>query len=149
MGEAALAQVSDEDFFRTLDAENNSVAILVKHLAGNMRSRWRDFLTTDGEKPDRHRDTEFVILEADSRAVLTARWDAAWTLLYDTLDELSPRDLQRTVYIRGEAQTAHQALLRSVRHYAYHVGQLILLARHWAGDRWTTLSIPRGPSEKQ
>lgn len=146
--EAALAQVDDEAFFRLLDPEANSLALLVKHVAGNQRSRWTDFLTSDGEKPDRHRDSEFEKAGDDSRAALMERWVSGWELLFATLASLSPEDLLREVTIRGERHTVVQAIGRQLAHYAQHVGQIVLLAKHFAGARWETLSIPRGKSRE-
>jgi hypothetical protein len=143
-----LAQVSSEDLFRTLDDESNSLAILMKHLAGNMRSRWANFLTADGEKPDRNRDSEFVIEEADTPEGLRQRWEAGWKLLLEGLQSLRPEDLDRSVLIRGESQTVPEAIFRQMSHYASHVGQMVFLAKHYAGERWQTLSVPRGQSEE-
>jgi hypothetical protein len=143
--EKALDQVSDEDFFRALDPESNSLALIVKHLAGNLRSRWTDFLTSDGEKPDRNRDSEFILEAGDTREALMARWEAGWKLLADAL-ELSLEDIERTVLIRGEPHTVVQAVNRQLTHYAGHVGQIVFLAKHLAGPRWQTLSVPRGQS---
>jgi hypothetical protein len=147
LGEKALAQVNDEAFFRTLDRDTNSLAVIVKHMAGNMRSRWRDFLTSDGEKPDRHRDTEFVASEADTREALMRRWEEGWALVFEAVGSLTPEDLARTVAIRSEPYTVIGAINRQLTHYAYHVGQMILLARYWTGERWTYLSVPPGRSE--
>ena len=144
--EAALAQVEDADFFRTIDPESNSIAIVMKHLAGNMRSRWRDFLTSDGEKPDRDRDREFELDGEDSRAHVTAEWDQGWALLFEALAGLRPGDLTKTVPIRGEPHVVLQAIHRQLTHYAYHIGQIVFLARHFAGSRWKSLSIPKGKS---
>jgi uncharacterized damage-inducible protein DinB len=127
--EQALAQTDDEAFFTPLDAESNSIAILVKHLAGNMRSRWRDFLDSDGEKPDRDRDREFEIAPEDTRDVLRERWEAGWRLLFEALAGLDAGDLTRTVLVRGEPMPVERAILRQLDHYAYHVGQIVLL-RH-------------------
>lgn len=143
--EKALAQVSDEEFFRALDPESNSLAVIVKHVAGNLRSRWTDFLTSDGEKPDRNRDTEFELTPTDTREALMARWEAGWKLLADAL-ALSAADAERTVAIRGEPHTVVQAVNRQLTHYAGHVGQIVFLAKHLAGPRWQTLSVPRGQS---
>jgi len=148
LGEDALAQVDDAAFFRTLDPEANSLALIVKHVAGNQRSRWTDFLTSDGEKPDRHRDTEFEAGAEDSRDGLMARWNAGWDLLAATLAALSPDDLQRAVAIRGESHTVLEAINRQLAHYAQHVGQIVFLAKHLAGPDWKTLSIPRGQSRR-
>lgn len=146
--EKALAQVPDEDWFRRIDSESNSLALVVKHLAGNMRSRWTDFLTTDGEKPDRNRDTEFETEDADTKEALLARWEAGWRLLFAALDPLTEDDLQRKVMIRGEAHSVLQAITRQLTHYASHVGQIVFLAKHLAGARWQTLSIARGKSRE-
>jgi hypothetical protein len=148
LADRALAQVGDADLFRTLDAESNSIALVVKHLSGNMRSRWRDFLTSDGEKPDRDRDSEFELDAGDTKAALLERWEAGWRLLFAALAGLSPGDLLRTVSIRREPHTVLQAVNRQVTHYAYHVGQIVLLARHFAGPRWISLSIPKGRSRE-
>lgn len=147
LAERALAQVSDRDFIRSLDPESNSPAILVKHMAGNMRSRWRDFMTTDGEKPDRHRDTEFVIGDEDTRESLMERWQDAWDLTLRELDGLTDAHLSALVTIRGEPFTVSRAIARQLSHYAYHVGQIVQLAKHYAGDDWKTLSIPKGESD--
>jgi hypothetical protein len=143
----ALGQTSDEHFFATLDPEANSIALIMKHMAGNMRSRWTDFLTTDGEKPDRHRDTEFETIATDSRASITARWEEGWTRLFDAVGSLSVADLSKTVRVRGEAHTVLEAINRQMTHYAAHVGQIVLLAKHYAGSQWQTLSIPKGKSK--
>lgn len=142
----AVAQISDGDWFRRLDPESNSVGIILKHISGNMRSRWTDFLTTDGEKPDRNRDTEFEEAEGDTKESILARWEAGWRLLFDAIDPLTDEDLQRTVTIRGEPHTVLQAINRQLTHYAAHIGQVVFLAKHLAGSRWQTLSIPRGKS---
>ena len=147
LAERALAQVSDADFFRSLGPESNSPAILVKHMSGNMRSRWRDFMTTDGEKPDRHRDTEFVIGDEDTREALMERWQDAWDLTLGELGDLTDAHLSTSVTIRGEPFTVSRAIARQLSHYAYHVGQIVQLAMHYAGDDWKTLSIPKGGSE--
>jgi hypothetical protein len=145
-GDEAVAQVDEGDFFRSVDSESNSIALVMKHVAGNMRSRWTDFLTADGEKADRHRDTEFEIEPADTRASVLGRWEAGWSLLFSAVAPLGPEDLRRTVAIRGEAHTVLQAIQRQLTHYAYHVGQIVFLARHFAGTRWRSLSIPKGKS---
>lgn len=147
LAERALAQVDEAAFFRVRGEDGNSLAVLVKHLAGNLRSRWRDFLTSDGEKPDRHRDTEFELDDADSRAALMARWSEAWGILAATLAPLDDGDLLRTVTIRGESHTVRQAVSRQLTHYAYHVGQIVLLARQEVGAAWRSLSVPRGQSQ--
>jgi hypothetical protein len=147
LAERAMAQLDDERFFRKLDAESNSVALVVKHVAGNLRSRWTDFLTTDGEKPDRRRDGEFETESADSRASLTACWERGWATLFATLEALGPGDLSRTVTIRGEPHAVVEAIERQRTHYAVHVGQIVFLAKHLAGPAWTSLSVPRGGSD--
>jgi hypothetical protein len=144
----ALAQTSDADFFATLDSEANSIALIMKHMAGNMRSRWTDFLTTDGEKPDRDRDREFETVAADTRASITAQWEDGWNRLFAAIAPLLPGDLSRTVHVRGEAHSVLEAITRQTNHYAAHVGQIVLLAKHYAGSRWQTLSIPRGKSKE-
>ena len=144
--ERAIAQVDDRSLFAMLDGDANSLAILMEHIGGNLRSRWTDFLTTDGEKPDRDRDREFVIEPDDTRARISERWETGWAALLSTLEGLQPADLQKIVYIRGEAHSVVQAINRALTHTSEHVGQIILLARHFAGGRWTTLSIPRGGS---
>ena len=148
LAERALAQTGDAAFFATSDAEANSIALVVKHVAGNLRSRWTDFLTTDGEKPDRRRDAEFERETGDSRAAVMARWEQGWATLFATLDGLTPTDLLRTITIRGESHTVLQALQRQTTHYAYHIGQIVLLARQATGPGWRSLSIPRGQSKQ-
>lgn len=145
LAERGMAQVPDEALFTIPDPESNSIAIIIKHLAGNMRSRWTDFLSTDGEKPDRNRDSEFVSPPA-SRAELLALWEAGWNYLFAALDSLSEFDLSRTVTIRGEPHSVLQAINRQLAHYPYHVGQIVFLARHFSGGQWTSLSVPRGQS---
>jgi hypothetical protein len=142
LAERAVAQLSDEQIFHVLDGEANSVAVIMKHVGGNLRSRWTDFLTTDGEKPDRNRDGEFVS-ERDTRATIEAVWGSGWQVLDETLSSLSSDDLLRSVSIRGETLTVLAAINRSLAHSAQHVGQIILLAKHLAGPEWQTLSIPR------
>ena len=139
----AMAQVDDSQFFALLDADANSIALIVKHVAGNMRSRWTDFLASDGEKTDRHRDTEFERETSDTRGAILARWEAGWDLLFNTLTSLHPNDLGKTVTIRSEPHTVVQAINRQVSHYSAHVGQIVLLAKHYAGPNWKTLSIPK------
>jgi hypothetical protein len=144
----ALAQTDDADFFAALDPESNSLALIVKHLAGNMRSRWTDFLTSDGEKPDRRRDSEFAIEDGDTREDLLRRWEEGWALTFSAIAPLSTEDFRRTVPIRGVPHSILRAINRQIAHYAYHVGQLVFLAKHFAGNRWETLSIARGKSEE-
>jgi hypothetical protein len=147
LGDGAIAQLKDEDLFVTLDPESNSIAILVKHLAGNMRSRFSDFLTSDGEKPNRFRDQEFTLNSATTRADVMRWWEEGWAQVLSTLDSLKPEDVMRTVPIRGEAHTVLQAINRQIAHYSGHTGQIIFLAKHLRSSDWTTLSIPRGKSE--
>lgn len=144
--ERAVSQVEDEQLFAVLDPEANSIAVLMKHMAGNMRSRWTDFLTSDGEKPDRDRDGEFVIGPDETRASVFARWEDGWNRLFQAVSSLAPEDLERTVRIRGEVHSVVQAINRQLSHYSAHVGQIVLLSKHYAGPRWKSLSIPRGKS---
>jgi hypothetical protein len=145
LAERAIEQVTDEQLIATLDPEANSIANIVKHLAGNMRSRWIDFLTSDGEKPDRNRDSEFVDPPL-SRDELMAAWQHGWNCLFASLERLTDADLGRTITIRGEAHSVMQAVNRQLGHCSYHVGQIVLLAKHFAGDRWQSLSVPRNKS---
>jgi Protein of unknown function (DUF1572) len=145
LGDQAMAQASDEALIATPDPESNSIAVIVKHLAGNMRSRWTDFLTTDGEKPDRNRDAEFES-SLRTRAEILALWESAWKIVFDSLTSLTDDDLSRTVRIRGERHSVMQAINRQLAHYAYHIGQIVYLAKHYSADRWKSLSIPRGKS---
>ena len=146
LGEGAIAQLKDEELFVTLDRESNSVAILVKHLVGNMRSRFTDFLTTDGEKPNRNRDQEFEIGPGTTRADIMRWWEEGWARVFSATAALKPEDLMRTVTIRGEPHTVLQALNRQLAHYSAHVAQIIFLAKHLRSSEWKTLSIPRGKS---
>ena len=148
LGEKAFDQVSDEHFFAVLDPLDNSIAILVKHMSGNLCSRWTDLLESDGEKPDRHRDTEFEIRPGTSRSELMEGWEAGWSILFKTINSLRPQDLDLKVRIRGRPYTVADAINRQLIHYAYHVGQIVLLAKHFASDEWVTLSIPRGQSDE-
>lgn len=143
LAERAMAQLDDRDLVRAIDRENNSIAIIVKHLRGNMRSRWIDFLTTDGEKPNRRRDTEFELDGAVTRSEVMDWWEEGWGALFNTLDALHGDELQHTVHIRGEPHSVLEAINRQLTHYAYHVGQMVMLAKHFRGARWTTLSIPK------
>jgi hypothetical protein len=147
LGDRAMAQCPDAGLFATLDAESNSIAIIVKHMSGNMRSRWTDFLTTDGEKPDRHRDTEFEE-PPKTRAELIEMWDRGWKYLFDALAPLSDADLVRTITIRTEPHSVMQAINRQVAHYSYHVGQIVFLAKHAAANNWQALTVPRGQSKQ-
>lgn len=142
LAEKAMAQVTDEELVAVLDGEMNSIAIIVKHMAGNMRSRWTDFLTSDGEKPDRNRDAEFVDPPLTRQALL-ALWEEGWQCIFRALEPLSDQDLERTVTIRGEAHSVMQTINRQVAHYSYHCGQIVLLAKHFKHNEWQSLSIPR------
>lgn len=148
MAEGAIAQLTDDELFVTLDPESNSVAILVKHITGNMRSRFTDFLTSDGEKPDRHRDQEFELSSKTTRAELMGWWERGWACVFAALDSLKPDDLMHTVTIRQEPHTVVQALNRALAHYACHIGQIVILAKHLRSSEWRTLSVPRGKSEE-
>ena len=145
LGERAMEQVTDAQLFASLDDESNSIAIIVKHMTGNMRSRWTDFLTTDGEKPDRNRDGEFVDPPA-TREALMREWEHGWRCVFEALEPLSDSDLGRIVTIRGEAHSVMQAINRQLAHYPHHVGQIVLLAKHYAGGQWQSLSVPRNKS---
>lgn len=145
LAEKAMSQVRDGDLFVELDREANSIAIIVKHLVGNMRSRWTEFLTTDGEKLNRDRDSEFVDPPA-TRTALLALWEEGWLCVFSALEPLTDADLARVVLIRGERHSAMQAINRQVAHYAYHVGQIVMLAKHFACDEWQSLSVPRNRS---
>lgn len=146
LADKALEQVDDQQFFHTPDPESNSLAQLVKHIAGNMHSRWSDFLTTDGEKPDRDRDQEFIIASSDTRAELMRRWESGFATVYATLQSLDSQDIMRTVYIRSEPHTVMQATNRSLTHVSHHIGQILFLAKLLRGSDWQCLSIPRGKS---
>src|SRR5436309_15862827 len=145
LAEGAMDQVSDEQLFTALDEEMNSIAIIVKHMAGNMRSRWTDFLTSDGEKPDRNRDSEFVA-PPTTRPDLMRLWNECWDIVFRALEPLSDSDLTRAVTIRGEPHSVMQAINRQVAHYAYHCGQIVFLAKHFQNKQWKSLSVPRGKS---
>src|SRR5437016_11633286 len=149
MAEDAITQVSDDELTALLDPEANSIALLVKHMAGNMRSRWTDFLTSDGEKPDRDRDSEFV-QPAEGRAPLMAVWEDGWRRVWEALEPLTDADLTRTVTIRGLPHSVMQAIHRQMAHYAHHVGQIVFLAKHLTAQgtgKWDSLSVPRGKSQ--
>jgi hypothetical protein len=148
LADDAIAQLTEEQFFAVPDAESNSVATIIKHMAGNMRSRFTDFLTTDGEKADRNRDHEFVIYSGTKRQEVLQQWELYWQLVFETLNSLQPEDLGRTVTIRGEPHSVLQAINRQVAHYSYHIGQIVFLAKHWKCAEWKTLSVPKGQSEQ-
>jgi uncharacterized damage-inducible protein DinB len=147
LAEDALAQLEDEEFFAQVGAESNSIAVIVKHLAGNMRSRWSDFLTTDGEKPDRDRDAEFRLEAGTTRAEVIEWWETGWRYVFEAVEPLNPSDLSRTVTIRDEPHTVVKAINRQSTHYAYHIGQIVLLAKHFKSGDWKSLSIAPGASE--
>jgi hypothetical protein len=142
----ALPRIPDANLHTELDANSNSIGVIVKHVAGNLRSRYRDFLTTDGEKPDRHRDQEFEMPQRPSREELLGWWEEGWSIALSSIEALTPADLGRTITIRGEGFLVIEALNRSIAHTASHVGQIVYLARHFAGDAWTSLTIPKGAS---
>ena len=146
MADKAIAQVKDEEFFVTLDAEANSVAVIMKHMAGNMFSRWTDFLTSDGEKPDRNRDMEFVIEANTTKEDVVDYWERGWACVFAAIEPLKPEDFEKKVMIRGEPHTIVQAINRQLTHYAYHIGQIVFLAKHFRSKDWTSLSIPRNRS---
>jgi hypothetical protein len=147
LAEEALSQTSGKDLFRRIDPEANSIALIIKHMAGNMRSRWTDFLTSDGEKPDRHRDREFEIDPATTRAEVMQWWEDGWQKVFEAVTPLQPRDLLAKVYIAGREHTVLQAVSRQLLHYAGHVNQIVMLAKHFRGSEWISLSIPKGKSE--
>jgi hypothetical protein len=146
LAERAFAQISEEEFFKTLDEESNSIAVNLKHMAGNMISRWTDFLTTDGEKPERDRDMEFVMLPETTRDEMLAYWERGWKCVFDAVEPLKPEDLMRTVKIRGQDHTVVQAINRQLAHYAYHAGQIVYLAKHFKSSEWQSLSVPKNKS---
>ena len=147
LADRAMAQTTDEDFFRLIDPNANSIGHIVKHISGNQFSRWTDFLTSDGEKENRQRDSEFELYESDSREVLLERWESGWQVLFETLDSLLPDDLDKKIKIRGEDHAVYAAINRQLTHYGAHVGEIVLLAKHFTGDNWQTLSIAKGESE--
>ncbi len=145
LAERAIAQVSDDEFFRSIDAEANSIAVVVKHIAGNLHSRWSDFLTTDGEKPTRNRDMEFE-MAGDTRESLMQFWDSGWATLFGAIEPLTVEDFSKTITIRGEPHSIIEAINRQLTHYAYHIGQIVLLAKHFRSADWKTLSVPKNRS---
>ncbi len=148
LGDKAMAQLADPEFFAALDPESNSVAVIVKHMAGNMRSRWTDFLTSDGEKPDRLRDGEFELGPGTTRAEVMRWWEDGWRVTFGAIEPLGADDLPRTVLIRREPHTVVEAIARQIVHYGEHVGQIVFLAKHLRSSQWQSLSIPRGKSEE-
>jgi hypothetical protein len=147
LGDGALRQVSDEGLNATIGADMNSIAVIVRHLAGNMKSRWTDFLTSDGEKPFRDRDAEFEDPQLDRKALLDM-WEEGWACVFTALEPMTEASMHQTITIRGEKHSVMQAINRQMGHYAYHIGQIVLLAKYLAGDQWSTLSIPRGDSKQ-
>jgi len=148
LADGGLSQLTDHEFFQLPDPESNCAAQIVKHMAGNLRSRWLDFLTTDGEKPDRNRNQEFILTPADTCPDLMRRWEESFKIVFDTVASLKPEDFVKTVTIRGEPHTILQAINRSLMHTAYHVGQILYVGKHLRGAAWTVLSIPKGKSEE-
>lgn len=146
LADKAIAQVNDEELFVTLDEESNSVAVIMKHMAGNMFSRWTDFLTSDGEKPNRNRDMEFVIEPQTTRDDVIDYWERGWKCVFEALEPLRPEDFEKTILIRGEKHTIVEAINRQLMHYSYHVGQIVFLAKHFRSAEWKSLSIPRNRS---
>lgn len=146
LAEGAFAQLSNEEFFVALDEESNSIGVIVKHMAGNMLSRWTDFLTSDGEKPSRNRDMEFVLTPETTREELLARWEEGWRAVFNAIEPLRPEDVERKIFIRGEEHSVMEAITRQVAHYSYHIGQLVFLAKHFRSNEWKSLSIPRNRS---
>jgi len=146
LAEGALAQLDDAEFFRAIDDESNTIAVNMKHMAGNMLSRWTDFLTSDGEKPNRERDMEFVMLPETTRADMIAYWERGWRCLFAAVEPLTADDLMRIVKIRGQDHTVVQAIDRQIAHYTYHVGQIVYLAKHFKSSNWQTLSVPKNRS---
>jgi len=146
LADGAIAQVTPEQFFAVLSEGDNNIAVIVKHVGGNLLSRWTDFLTTDGEKPGRDRDSEFEITTTDTQPALMQQWEAGWSALFSALEPLTDADLTRTIKIRGEDHSVLQAINRQLTHYSYHVGQIVFLAKHHAGNSWRTLSVARGKS---
>jgi Protein of unknown function (DUF1572) len=146
LAEKAIEQLKDDEVFVTIDEEANSIAVIMKHMAGNMISRWTDFLTSDGEKPDRNRDMEFVIAPQTSKDDLLAYWQCGWQCVFDAVEPLQPSDVEKNVMIRGEAHSVVQAINRQIAHYAYHIGQIVFLAKHFRSTEWKSLSIPRNQS---
>src|ERR1044072_6764643 len=146
LAERAFEQIDEADLFRTIDEESNSIAINMKHMAGNMLSRWTDFLTTDGEKPNRERDMEFVMLPETTKADLVAYWDRGWECVFAAIEPLTAEDLMRIGKSGGQDHTAAQAINRQIAHYAYHVGQIVYLAKHFKSSDWQNLSVPKNKS---
>ena len=147
LGENAIAQCPDAGLFATIDEENNSIAVVIKHMTGNMRSRWTDFLTSDGEKANRNRDSEFEA-PPKTRAEVLDLWDSGWKIVFAALEPLDDGSMTKTVTIRGEEHSVMQAINRQIAHYSYHTGQIVLLAKHFAGANWKALTIPKKKSDE-
>ena len=148
LAEGAMAQISDAELFTALDEEDNSIAVILKHMAGSMRARWTAFPSSSDEPPGRDRDSEFAIDQGDTKKALIDRWEAGWQCLFEALEPLSAEDMAKTVRIRGRSLTVIEAINRQLTHYAYHVGQIVFLAKHFRSGAWQSLSIPRGKSEE-
>ena len=148
LAEGAIAQIEKDQLFQTWDDETNSIAITMKHVAGNMRSRWKDFLTTDGEKPDRNRDSEFVVEATDTFETLMQQWREGWNYVFEAISSLSPEDLDKTVFIRKQPHKVYQAINRQLIHYGVHIGQIVFMAKHLAAGHWKSLSVPRSGSQE-
>ncbi|MGH8067282.1 MAG: DUF1572 family protein [Candidatus Entotheonellia bacterium] len=148
LAEGAMAQISDEELFTALDEEDNSIAVILKHMAGSMQARWTAFPSSSDEPPGRNRDSEFAIDEGDTKKALIDRWEAGWQYLFDALEPLTAEDMAKTVRIRGRSLSVIEAINRQLTHYAYHVGQIVFLAKHFRSGAWQSLSIPRGKSEE-
>ena len=148
LAEKAVAQVPEAALFQVLDEESNSIAMILKHISGSLLSRWTDCLTSDGDKPRRDRESEFRHEPSDTKERLMERWEAGWQCLFAALESLQPADLEKTVTIRRESCSVLEAIHRQMTHSAYHVGQIVFLAKHYAGGQWRSLSVPRGKSEK-
>ena len=146
MAERAMAQIDDAQFFAAPGPEENSVALIVKHVAGNQRSRWTDFLTSDGEKPDRNRDMEFVIEASTTKQDVLDYWERGWACVFAAIEPLKLEDFEKKVTIRGEPHTIVMAINRQLMHYSYHIGQIVFLAKHFRSAQWNSLSIPRNKS---
>lgn len=146
LADKAIAQTKDNELFVKLDDESNSIAVVMKHMAGNMISRWTDFLNTDGEKPDRNRDMEFVIEASTTKDDVLAYWERGWKCVFEAIEPLTPADFERKVMIRGQEHTIVQAINRQLMHYSYHIGQIVYLAKHFRSSEWESLSIPRNRS---
>lgn len=147
LGDRSFTQIKDEDFFFTPDEETNSIAIIIRHMSGNMLSRWTDFLTTDGEKEWRNRDEEFEQLFYTDEEDLIQRWEKGWKAVFDAMEALTPEDIMKKVQIRGEDHYVFEAINRQLTHYAYHTGQIVYMAKYLAKENWKSLSVPRGKSK--